>query len=78
MARKSPRPTVAAMNRRRRPDERLRAEYIAGAEGEWRKRTGRPMTREALERVLRRYPGTASPRALDGGVSRLLSGGLNE
>jgi len=27
------------------------------AEAEWRKRTGRPMTRDELERVLRRYPG---------------------
>jgi hypothetical protein len=43
---------------RRRLDERLRAEYIAHAEEEWRKRTGRPMTTEELERVLRRYPGT--------------------
>jgi hypothetical protein len=36
---------------------RLRAEFMAGAEEEWRKRTGRPMTVEELERVLRRYPG---------------------
>ena len=42
---------------RRRLNERLRAEWIAGAEEEWRKRTGRPMTAEELERVLRRYPG---------------------
>ena len=32
-------------------NERLRTEWIAGAEEEWRKRMGR------LERVLRRYPG---------------------
>ena len=38
-------------------NERLRAEFIAGAEAEWRKRTGRPMTREELVRVLRRYLG---------------------
>ena len=38
-------------------NQRLRAEYIAGAEEEWRKRTGRPMTAEELQRVLRRYPG---------------------
>jgi hypothetical protein len=37
--------------------ERARAEYLAGAEEEWRPRTGRPMTAEELERVLRRYPG---------------------
>jgi hypothetical protein len=41
----------------RQLNERLRAEYIAGAEEEWRRRTGRPMTAEELERVLRRYPG---------------------
>ena len=35
----------------------LRAEFIAGAEEEWRKRTGRPLSAEGLERVLRRYPG---------------------
>ena len=51
------RPTVD--KRRRRLNERLRAEYIAGAEEEWRMRTGRPMTAEELERVLRRYPGDA-------------------
>ena len=31
--------------------------FIAGAEAEWRKRTGLPMTADELERVLRRYPG---------------------
>jgi hypothetical protein len=31
--------------------------FIAGAEEEWRKRTGRPMTVAELELVLRRYPG---------------------
>jgi hypothetical protein len=36
---------------------RLRAEFIVGAEEEWRKRNGRPMTAQELERVLRRYPG---------------------
>ena len=36
---------------------RLRAEFIAGAEEEWRKQTGRPMTAEDLERMIRRYPG---------------------
>jgi hypothetical protein len=41
----------------RQMNRRLRAECIAGAEEEWRKRTGRPMTAEELERVLRRYPG---------------------
>jgi hypothetical protein len=37
--------------------ERARAEYLAGAEAEWRRLHGRPMTAEELERVLRRYPG---------------------
>jgi len=43
--------------RRRRLNERLRAEFIAGAEEEWRKRIGRPMTADELERVLQRFPG---------------------
>jgi hypothetical protein len=42
---------------KRHLNERLRAEFIAGAEEEWRKRTGRPMTAEELQRVLRRYQG---------------------
>ena len=46
-----------AANRRHQLNERLRAEFVAGAEEEWRKRTGRPMTAEELERVLRRHPG---------------------
>ncbi len=41
----------------RRVNLRLRAEIIAGADAEWRRRTGRPMTAEELERVLRRYRG---------------------
>ena len=45
---------------RLRLNERLRAEFVAGAELEWRRRTGRPMTRDELERVLRRYPGDLS------------------
>ena len=52
-----PRPNEAPGERRRRLNERLRAEWIAGAEEEWRKRTGRQMTTVELERVLRRYPG---------------------
>jgi len=39
------------------PRRRLRDELIAGAEQERRKRTGRPMTAEELDRVLRPYPG---------------------
>jgi hypothetical protein len=37
--------------------QKLRAAWIITAEDEWRRRTGRPMTLEELERVLRRYPG---------------------
>jgi hypothetical protein len=47
--------TVA--ERRQRLRERLRAEWIAGAEEEWRRRVGRPMTVVEFERLLRRYPG---------------------
>jgi len=43
--------------RRQRLRERLRAEWIAGAEEERRRRTGRPMTTAELNRVLRPYPG---------------------
>lgn len=44
-------------DRRRRLNQRLRTEWIAGAEEEWRRRTGRPITAAELERILRRYPG---------------------
>ena len=36
---------------------RLRVEFIAGAEEDSRQRLGRGLTKEELERVLRRYPG---------------------
>jgi len=36
---------------------RLRIEWLAGAEEEHRRRTGRTMTAGELELVLRRYPG---------------------
>jgi hypothetical protein len=42
---------------RRRLNHRLRAAFIAGAEEDSRRRLGRGLTREELERVLRRYPG---------------------
>ena len=51
------RPVQAEQNRRQRFKERARMEYVAGVEEELRRRTGRPMTAEELERVLRRYPG---------------------
>jgi hypothetical protein len=47
----------AQVSRRQRLNEHLRAEWLAVAEEEWRRRTGRQMTVEELERVLRRYPG---------------------
>jgi hypothetical protein len=43
--------------RRHRLRERLRSEFIAGAEEDSRRRLGRGLTAEELERVLRRYPG---------------------
>jgi len=66
------RPTdrIDLSDRRRHLNERLRAEYKAGAKAEWRKRIGRPMTGEELERVLRRYPGRIAPEAVGpGGMS---------
>jgi hypothetical protein len=36
---------------------RLRIEWLAGAEEEHRRRTGRPMMAEELARVQRQYPG---------------------
>jgi len=53
----STRPPFDQANARRHLNLRLRAEYIAGAEEEWRKWTGRSMTAEEVVRVLRRYPG---------------------
>jgi hypothetical protein len=41
----------------RRMSLRLRAELMAGAEEDSRRRLGRGLTKEELERVLRRYPG---------------------
>ena len=40
-----------------RLNERLRAAFFAGAEADSRRRLKRGLTREELERVLRRYPG---------------------
>ena len=45
------RPSAESVN------ERLRAAFIAGAEEDSRRRLGRGLTPEELERVLRRYPG---------------------
>jgi len=46
-----------AQERRRRLNELLRAGFIAGAEEESRRTLGRGLTRDELDRVLRRYPG---------------------
>ena len=51
------RPMDLCRTRRQRFKERAKAEYLAGAKEEWRRRTGRPMTNEELVQVLRRYPG---------------------
>jgi hypothetical protein len=45
------------LDRRERLRERARAEFVAGAEDEHRRLTGRSMTAEELERALRRFPG---------------------
>jgi hypothetical protein len=42
---------------RQRLNERLRASFLAGAEEESRRRLERCLTREELDRVLKRYPG---------------------
>jgi hypothetical protein len=42
---------------RTRLNERLRAAFVAGAEEDSRRRLGRGLSREELERVLLRYPG---------------------
>jgi hypothetical protein len=50
-----PRPAPESTDRR----QRLLAEFIAGAEEQSCKRTGRPMTAEEPGWVLPRYPGDA-------------------
>lgn len=47
----------ALRGRRERFKERAKAGYLAGAEEEWRRWTGRSMTAEELARVVRPYPG---------------------
>jgi hypothetical protein len=58
-------------------NRRLRAEFIAGAEEDSRRRLGRGLTAEELERVLRRYPGdvvTTRSAVLGSGDRRRASG----
>jgi len=51
------------MERRERLNQRLRRAFIAGAEADSRRRLGRGLTTEELERVLWHYPGdVATPR----------------
>jgi len=44
-------------DRRARLNQRLRQAFLVGAEEDSRRRLGRGLTVEELERVLRRYPG---------------------
>ena len=46
-------------DRRARLNLRLRRAFLEGAEEDSRRRLGRGLTAEELERVLRRYPGDA-------------------
>jgi hypothetical protein len=43
-------------------NQRLREAFLAGAEEDSRRRLGRGLTAEELERVLRRYPGDLRER----------------
>jgi len=52
----------ADQDRRARLNQRLRQAFIAGAEGDSRRRLGRGLTAEELERVLRRYAGDLAER----------------
>jgi hypothetical protein len=48
---------IDAATKRRRLNERLQAAFLAGTEEDSRRRLGRGLTAEELERVPRRYPG---------------------
>ena len=48
--------------RRERMYQRLPAAFLEGAEGDSRRRLGRGLTAEELERVLWRYPGDVPER----------------
>jgi len=52
----------AEHERRARLNQRLRQAFIDGAEADSRRRLGRGLTAEELERVLRRYPGDMAYR----------------
>ena len=51
--------------RRERLDKRLRATFVEGAEEDSRRRLGRGLTAEELERILWRYPGDVPERRED-------------
>ena len=52
----------ADRQRRARLNQRLRLAFVEGAEEDSRRRPGRGLTREELERVLRHYPGDVVER----------------
>lgn len=54
---KRPERPIEPADWQRRINLRLRAEFITGAEEDWVRRTGRPMTAEELKHALRQYPG---------------------
>jgi hypothetical protein len=57
---------ASADQERRVPlNERLRQAFIEGAEEDSRRRLGRGLTAEELERVPRRYAGDIGPRSSD-------------
>jgi DNA-binding transcriptional regulator YbjK len=53
----SVRATRRVQQRAERREQRYRQAFIEGVEEQSRRALGRPLTREELERVLRRYPG---------------------
>jgi len=55
----------ADQDRRAGLNKRLRAAFIEGAEEDSRRRLGRGLTREELERVLRRFPRDVPERRED-------------
>jgi hypothetical protein len=57
--------------RRARLNQRLRQSFIAGADEDSRRRLGRGLRYEELERVLRRYPGDMAYRRREEPVESL-------
>jgi len=55
-------PTNSVGVRCSRADKRVREAFIGGAEEDSRRRLGRGLTAEELQRVLRRYPGDLPER----------------